>query len=287
MQRARCGVDVQDGGPGAPGDLRDFGRRVDHAGGAHGDQQVAVFGDLEGMVEGIHRQAFAEPHHAGAQRAAAMGAGRRRYAAPCLRLIRNRQRCVGFALAVETARALQLAVQVGDVLAAGAFVEIVDVLGDQRELRHLARQRCDGQVSGIGLRAMDDAASPFIPAPDQRWVGTERLGGGQGCGVETLPQPAEAVAEGGDTTLGRNTSTAEYHHVMGVAQGVEQCGIEYHGAAPGSVGAFSRRLRPAALARYNARSAASISACGLLSLPPGRVAMPMLAVIRPSGCRRG
>ncbi|MOA30187.1 hypothetical protein D3C78_1512530 [compost metagenome] len=81
-----------------------------------------------------------------------MRAARRLDAPPLGRLLRIGGQPGEGPLAVEAARLVQAAVQVDDARAAGALVQVVDVLGDQGETRHVAGQFGDGEMRRIGLR---------------------------------------------------------------------------------------------------------------------------------------
>ncbi|MNJ70818.1 hypothetical protein D3C77_673040 [compost metagenome] len=52
----------------------------------------------------------------------------------------------------ETARRMQAAMQVNHVRAAGPLMQVIDVLGDQRELGYPPRQLNNGPVRRVGLR---------------------------------------------------------------------------------------------------------------------------------------
>ena len=82
---------------------------------------------------------------------------------------------------------MQAAMQVNDVSAARALVEVVDVLGDKREARDVAGQFGNGHVRRVRLGLQHLHPTPLIPTPDQRRIGLEGFGRCQRCRVETLP----------------------------------------------------------------------------------------------------
>lgn len=73
-------------------------------------------------------------------------------------------------------RFFDLAVEMQDISAAGAFVEVVDVLGDQREVGRLHFELRNGVMRGVGRCAQDGSAAPFMPSPDESRVARERVG---------------------------------------------------------------------------------------------------------------
>ena len=70
----------------------------------------------------------------------------------------------------ETAVLEQVAVKLDDILAAGALVQAVHVLGDERQARHQGGQPGQGNMARIGFGTGDELAAPAVPAPDQLGV---------------------------------------------------------------------------------------------------------------------
>jgi len=155
---------------------------------------------------------------------------------------------------------VQAAVQVNDILAAGTLVQVVNVLRDQRQLRYMAREVGDGQMSRIRLGLEDAHAPPFIPAPDQRRIAAKRFGCGQLARIETLPYTGQRVAEGRDAALGGNASTGEHDDMARRAQGGNQ-GRWYHVRAPGAWMAHYQYHRAAGFFKTSAGRTAFARGC--------------------------
>ncbi len=88
--------------------------------------------------------------------------------------------------------------QVKDVAAAGAFMQIVDVLGDQPGVGDSSAQCGNRPVRGIRLDTQHLQAAPLVPAPDQRGIVGEGRGRGQGRRIVARPETAKGIAEGGN-----------------------------------------------------------------------------------------
>src|SRR6185312_1938083 len=105
-----------------------------------------------------------EPHHAGTRERGARGAPRRQ------RIERDAQILPVLRAAAGAApQHPDRPVVADDVARAGALVQAVDVLRDQREARRLAPLR-DDVMRGVGLTLRDHAAAPFVPLPDECWI---------------------------------------------------------------------------------------------------------------------
>jgi hypothetical protein len=79
-------------------------------------------------------------------------------------------------------------VQAEQPLGAGALVQAVDVLSDERDARPVARPPRQDVVRGIGTRVLDHPAAPVVPLPDELGVVRERLGRRQRLGAYLLPE---------------------------------------------------------------------------------------------------
>ncbi len=199
-----------------------FSGGIDHPRGTDRQQQVARLGSGEGGAQRIARQALAEPDHAWPQASATVAAARRFETTSGFGFVRCGQRLGRFTGAGEAAWPVQAAVQMDHLAAAGAFVQVVDVLRDQRQLRHMAGEFGDGHVRGVRPSLENLHPAPLVPAPDQRRVATKGVGSGQFARIETLPQAGERIAKGRDAALGGDAGTGEHHDMARRTQGAEQ-----------------------------------------------------------------
>ena len=105
----------------------------------------------------------------------------------------------GFAIsdyaALETSVALDVAMELDDGFAAGALMEPIDILRDEREPRLHRRELGERQVRGIWIGSGDQAAPPLIPVPDQGRVVPECAGRGKRFGVVLRPEPGLGIPE--------------------------------------------------------------------------------------------
>jgi len=106
--------------------------------------------------------------------------------------------------------------------AAGALVQVVDVLGHQGELGDAACELRDGAMRRIWLGAPDGGAAPLVPAPHKAGIAIERCGRGEFGRIEICPQAGLAVAEGGDAAFLGYTGPREDHDAPGVAECLDQ-----------------------------------------------------------------
>jgi hypothetical protein len=70
---------------------------------------------------------------------------------------------------------------------AGAFVQIIDVLRDEREFGHQGMHTRDRLMCAVRLRPQHGRAAPLVPTPDQGGVVFKRLWRRESRGVEMLP----------------------------------------------------------------------------------------------------
>ena len=90
-----------------------------------------------------------------------------------------------------------------DVPAARTLMQVVDVLGDQREVGRAGFELGQREVAWIGLRGRDQAAAPVVPLPNQLWITREGAGRGQIFGAEVFPKAA-CAAKGRDSAFRRD-----------------------------------------------------------------------------------
>ena len=175
------------GRAGAPHGLDEARRRVDLAGGADRDEQVA--GAERGLDRLEPERHLAEPDDVRSQAAARPAAGAGIRAGQIAPPWQNRG--AGRATHLE-----QLAVHVDQPAAAGALVEVVDVLGHHQDLARPhpleARER---EVRGIGAdRRRQQLAPPLVvEALHQPRLARERLGRRDLLEPSALPQPVGAA----------------------------------------------------------------------------------------------
>ena len=94
-----------------------------------------------------------------------------------------------------------------DAAAAGAFVKIVDVLGDQREFGDDLCQPGKRSMAAVRLALQYAHPAPFVPSPNERLVVSKRRRRGELLGVETRPESGQCVPEGRDAAFCRNAGT--------------------------------------------------------------------------------
>ena len=115
--------------------------------------------------------------------------------------------------------------------AAGPFVQIVDILGDQEHIAgELTLQPGQRQVGGVGLYPGQPGAATVVETVDQRRIAPEGFGGCQVHGVVLLPQ-AIRVAKGGHSGLRRDAGTGQHHQAL-----YETAVKHRHGVAPARPG---------------------------------------------------
>ncbi len=188
--------------------MHEAGGRIDGARGTDGDEEIALG---QGRIDAIQPQRhLAKPDHMGPQRLGQLAAGAElvlvKIPAPFDHLARPR------AAGLE-----QLPVHVDEILAAGALVQVVDVLGDQG---HASRQQAleagQGIVGRVGmdLVPLQLMASRVVEALHQFGIPCIALRGGYIFHPVLLPQ-AVAGPERLDTGLGRDAGTGEDHDMFG------------------------------------------------------------------------
>lgn len=107
-----------------------------------------------------------------------------------------------------------LAVHVDQPPGAGAFVQVVDILGDDQQVAGPVgvepRQRLVRRVRDLGL---DRLAPRVVEAVDEVGIARESLGRRDVLDPMLLPQPAR-VAEGVDAAFGRNPGAGQDHDIL-------------------------------------------------------------------------
>jgi len=108
-------------------------------------------------------------------------------------------------------------VQVDDAGAAGAFVQVVDVLRDQREAvaRGLegVRERGERAVRGVGLDGAQLRAPLLIEAPHQPRIALPTVGRRDVLDAMAFPQAA-GVAERAHAGVGADAGPGQHEHVV-------------------------------------------------------------------------
>ena len=130
----------------------------------------------------------------------------------------------GGTVAGETLWGHQTAMQVHDALAAGALMQVVDVLRDHGDLASAASQAGDRVVRGIGLGLQHLLATPQVPAPDQGRVRAKGLGRFQALRIVASPQAGQLIAERRDAAFSGDPRAGEYHDMARLPQGGGGCG---------------------------------------------------------------
>jgi len=91
--------------------------------------------------------------------------------------------------------AADVAVQLHDVATAGAPVQAVDVLRDQREIGNAPFEHGKRAMTGIGLRLCDELAPPRVPIPHELGVAAECIRCGELLRIELRPQARLGIAK--------------------------------------------------------------------------------------------
>jgi hypothetical protein len=91
--------------------------------------------------------------------------------------------------------------QMNHILAACSFMKVINILGDDCQLRYMLGKLSDSEMCPIWLRLDHLASTPLIPSPTKRWVGSERFAGRKLGGVEALPEARQRISEGWDAAF--------------------------------------------------------------------------------------
>lgn len=215
-------------------------RRLHHAGSADAEQQVALAGRGESLAQRRLGQRLAEPDHARPDLSAAGRTTRRLDPSSLFRLDRIGQGVPVGCRAGCATRRVQAAMQVKDVAAAGAFMQVVDVLGDQPGVGDSSAQCGNRPVRGIRLDTQHLQAAPLVPAPDQRGIVGEGRGRGQGRRIVARPETAKGIAEGGNPAFRRHPGAREDHQAVGAGEQFDDSAY----LAPPLTARTTRGIRP-------------------------------------------
>lgn len=109
--------------------------------------------------------------------------------------------------------------QVDNAPAAGALMQVIDVLRDHRDLASAASQADDGVVRGIGLGLQHLLASPQVPAPDQCWILAKGLCRFQALWIVACPQSGQVITERRDAAFSGDPRAGEHYDVARLPQG--------------------------------------------------------------------
>ena len=82
---------------------------------------------------------------------------------------------------------MQAAMQMNYILAAGAFMQVIHILCDHRQLVHMPGELGDSEMRSIRLRLPNLLPTPLVPPPTQCWIGSECFAGGELSRIEALP----------------------------------------------------------------------------------------------------
>lgn len=180
-------VDFDDCGPGHSGRLCKAGRGVDRGRRAYRHKHLRGAGCFSRGFECRPGYRLPEPDNVGPQQSAAMLTKRR----PVF--------WAGFGIgdyaALETSVALDVAMELDDGFAAGALMEPIDILRDEREPRLHRRELGERKVRGIWIGSGDQAAPPLIPIPDERRVLRKRARCRKRFGIVLRPEAGLRVPE--------------------------------------------------------------------------------------------
>jgi hypothetical protein len=102
-----------------------------------------------------------------------------------------------------------LTVKMQHVAASATLVQIVHILGDERELGHAGGHRRNRAVPGIRLRPENRGTAPLVPAPHQRGVPLEGLRSREFRRLESLPEAGLLVPECRDSAFCGNACAGE------------------------------------------------------------------------------
>src|SRR5690554_8211258 len=70
----------------------------------------------------------------------------------------------------------------------------------------------------VGRDLRQPRTTPFVPAPYQLGISQKGLRGGQALGIEAGPEPGLGITEGGNTTLGGETSSGDVVYSAGLCK---------------------------------------------------------------------
>lgn len=181
--------------------IRQRSRRIDIERSAYDDEYVSALGYLDSLSE--HRDRLAEKDYIRAEERAVGMAG-------VERLFPAIERHSGKFVA-RAAELGDLAMEVSDVLRAGALVEIVDVLRDDMDIVSLL-ELGEGNVGRVRLFFEDLAAALVIEIYDQFAVAGESLRSADILNTVVCPKTVRVAESGNATVLADACSCKYYDH---------------------------------------------------------------------------
>ena len=167
--------------------------------GSMDDEDVGLTDEVYGGLDVGDR--LAEPHDVGAEERAVGGFG----AVSELPAVEGVYE-VGIAAA---AHFFEFTVEMEDMGASGALVEVVDVLGDDADVV-VALEVGESVVAGVGRGLVELFAAGVVEIVHQAGVTLPGFGGAHVLDAVFLPE-AVAVAEGADAALGAHARTCQYY----------------------------------------------------------------------------
>jgi len=201
VERGRFGVDDRHA---AARGARQPGGRVDQAGSADHQHQLAVMRRLLGLGEDALGERLAEPHHGGPAHVAAAIAVRRAAG-------RHGIRVAARAGGVQPAVLRDVAVQRQHGFAAGPLVQAVHVLRDERQPPGVAfRETGQCAMPRVRLHLGDRLPAVRVPVPHHRGIRAEGFLGGQLLRIELRPQAGLRVTEGRHARLRAHAGAGEH-----------------------------------------------------------------------------
>ncbi len=91
--------------------------------------------------------------------------------------------------------------QMNYILTSGAFMQVIHILCDHRQLVHMPGELGDSQMRTIWLRLQNLMPAPFIPSPTETRICAKCLRSRKLCRIKTLPQPCQCITECRDAAL--------------------------------------------------------------------------------------
>ena len=67
--------------------------------------------------------------------------------------------------AIDALGRVQAAMQMNHILAAGSFVKVINILGDDSQLGHMLGKLSDSTMCPVWLRLDDLVPTPLVPTP--------------------------------------------------------------------------------------------------------------------------
>ena len=77
--------------------------------------------------------------------------------------------------------------EMNNILTAGAFMKVINILSDHRQIGHIPGKFGDSEMRSIRLRLPNLLPAPLVPPSTQRWIGSECFAGGELSRIEAFP----------------------------------------------------------------------------------------------------